>query len=36
MNTDTVETLLTCLKDSINIRRAYVYKCNNNFTEEGH
>ena len=33
MNTDTVETLL---KVSINIRRAYVYKCNNNFTEEGH
>ena len=26
----------TLLKVSINIRRSYVYKCNNNFTKEGY
>ena len=34
VQTDTVETLF--LKVSINIRRSYVYKCNNNLTKEGY
>ena len=34
MKTDTVETLFFIV--SINIRRSYVYKCNNNFTKEGY
>ena len=33
MKTDTVETFL---KVSFNIRRSYIYKCNNNFTKEGY
>ena len=33
VKTDTVETLF---KSFYNIRRSYVYKCNNNLTKEGY